>query len=96
MEDLFKSVPRNSVKCVGDESPCPICDIFNINYAKLEQKLILNVNKEFEEQNLKSRVILQLHDELVFNIVPEEKEQVTQILDKLGFYTKGILETLIN
>jgi len=34
----------------------------------------------FEEEGLRSRMILQVHDELNFSVVPEEKERVGQIV----------------
>jgi len=39
-----------------------------------------NIMKKFEELNLKSKMILQIHDELIVDTVIEEKEQVKALL----------------
>jgi DNA polymerase-1 len=45
---------------------------------------MINIFKEFEEQDLKTKMILQVHDELVFDVYREEVEQVKAIVkDKM-------------
>lgn len=45
---------------------------------------MINIDKAMKEQNLKSKMILQVHDELVFDVVPEEKEIIpTLVKDKM-------------
>ena len=41
---------------------------------------MINVYNQFKAQNLKSKLILQIHDELIVDAVPEEVEIVKQIL----------------
>ena len=35
---------------------------------------------EFKKQNIKSKMVLQIHDELVIDTVKEEQEKVTEIV----------------
>ncbi len=42
---------------------------------------MIRVHKAFEEKKLKSKMILQVHDELVFDVLNEEVEQVKQIVE---------------
>lgn len=51
--------------------------------ADIIKKAMIDVYKYFKENKLKSTMILQIHDELVFNVVKEEKEKVTEIVTKL-------------
>lgn len=48
--------------------------------ADLIKLAMLNVDKKFKEFNLKSKMVLQVHDELVFEVVNEELEQVTELV----------------
>jgi DNA polymerase-1 len=41
---------------------------------------MINIYKEFEKQNLQSKMILQVHDELVFDVYKPELEIVTTIV----------------
>ena len=41
---------------------------------------MIKVNNEFKKQNLKSKLILQIHDELIIDSPNEEQEKVKQIL----------------
>lgn len=43
---------------------------------------MINVWKRLKEENLKSRLILQVHDELLIEVWPEEEERVKEILTK--------------
>lgn len=51
--------------------------------ADIIKKAMIDVYKYFKENKLKSTMILQIHDELVFNVVKEEKEKVTKIVTEL-------------
>ena len=45
---------------------------------------MINIHKAFKEKNLKSRMVLQVHDELVFDVFKPELETVKEIiLDKM-------------
>jgi DNA polymerase-1 len=45
---------------------------------------MINIFNEFEKRNLKSRMILQVHDELVFDVFKTEIEEVKSIVkDKM-------------
>lgn len=39
-----------------------------------------NIRKEFRKAGLKSQLLIQVHDELVFDVVPEEKSKVEEIV----------------
>jgi DNA polymerase-1 len=43
---------------------------------------IINVSTSFKKNNLKSKIILQVHDELVIETALEEKELVRKILEE--------------
>ena len=51
--------------------------------ADIIKKAMIDVYKYFKENKLKSTMILQIHDELVFNVVKEEKEKVEKIVTEL-------------
>ncbi len=51
--------------------------------ADIIKKAMIDVYKYFKENNLKSTIILQIHDELVFNVVKEEKELVKKVVAEL-------------
>ena len=41
---------------------------------------MINIYRHMEEAGLRSRMIMQVHDELIFNVVPEELERLQQIV----------------
>lgn len=41
---------------------------------------MININKKMEEKNMTSKMILQVHDELVFDVVPTEKEALSEMV----------------
>jgi DNA polymerase-1 len=43
---------------------------------------LLKVNDEIEKSNLKSRALLQVHDELIFEVMPGERDQLESIVKK--------------
>ena len=47
--------------------------------ADIIKKAMSVINKKMKELNLKSKMVLQIHDELIFDVVKEEKE----VLEKL-------------
>ncbi len=48
--------------------------------ADILKLAMINIYKEFKKRNLKSKILLQVHDELVFNCLKEEKEEVEKIV----------------
>ena len=48
--------------------------------ADIMKLAMINVYRKLQEEKLKSKIILQVHDELLLETVPEEIEQVKQIL----------------
>lgn len=48
--------------------------------AEIIKVAMLDIQKQIKEQGLKSRMLLQVHDELVFNVVPEEVDTLTQLV----------------
>ena len=50
--------------------------------ADLIKLAMIDVAKEFEEQNIKSKMIMQVHDELVFEVEKDEIEKVKGIVKK--------------
>lgn len=48
--------------------------------ADIIKKAMIDIDREIRNNGLKSRMIIQVHDELVFNIVPAELEQMQEIV----------------
>ena len=48
--------------------------------ADILKKAMIEIYKEFNSRNLKSKMLIQVHDELVFNVVKEEEEIVEKII----------------
>ena len=44
---------------------------------------MVEINKEFKKQNIKSKMILQVHDELVFDCLESELDKVIKIADDI-------------
>ena len=57
--------------------------------ADIIKKAMVEVYKAFQENNIKSKMILQVHDELIFDCLEEEKEKIVSIV-------KNIMENTIN
>ena len=51
--------------------------------ADIIKKAMIEVDKKFKENNIKSKMILQVHDELIFDILKEEKEKVCEIIESV-------------
>lgn len=71
--------------------------------ADILKKAMIDIYNEFKEKNIKSKMILQVHDELIFNVLKEEEKEVTEIVDrcmdnayKLEVPLKVDIETGIN
>ena len=48
--------------------------------ADIMKLAMINVYKKLKEEKLQSKIILQVHDELLIETIPEEKSQVEGIL----------------
>ncbi len=48
--------------------------------ADIIKKAMVAIYHRFKEEGLQSKMILQVHDELNFSVLPEEKERVEQIV----------------
>lgn len=57
--------------------------------ADIIKLAMVNVAADFRKAGLKSKMIMQVHDELIFNVVPDELEQVKQIVtaDMMNAYS---------
>lgn len=51
--------------------------------ADILKKAMIEIDREFEKQNLKTTMLLQVHDELIFNCLKEEKETVKEIVESV-------------
>lgn len=51
--------------------------------ADILKKAMIEIFNEFEKKGLKSKMLIQVHDELVFNVLLEEKEVVTEIVKRV-------------
>ena len=51
--------------------------------ADILKKAMVDIDKEFDKRNLKSKMLLQIHDELVFNVVNDEVDIVKSIVKEI-------------
>lgn len=51
--------------------------------ADMIKLAMINIDKEMKKRNLRSRMILQVHDELIFDVVNNEKEEVRSMVLEL-------------
>ncbi len=52
--------------------------------ADIIKMAMVNIHKEFQKQNIKSKMIIQVHDELLFDVLEEELDDVSAIIkDKM-------------
>src|SRR5699024_7373321 len=49
--------------------------------ADILKKAMIDIYNKFKEKKLKSKMILQVHDELIFNVLKEEEDIVKKIVD---------------
>ena len=50
--------------------------------ADIIKMAMIDIDREISQRGLKSRMILQVHDELVFNVVPSELDQITELVTR--------------
>ena len=48
--------------------------------ADILKKAMVEIYKEFNKRGLKSKMLIQVHDELVFNVLKDEEETVEEIV----------------
>ena len=48
--------------------------------ADIIKMAMIKIDKIMEEKNLKSKMLLQVHDELIFDVKEEEKEIISEIV----------------
>jgi len=48
--------------------------------ADILKKAMIEIDEAFTKENLKSTMLLQVHDELIFNVINEEKDKVEKIV----------------
>ncbi|MDE6317217.1 MAG: DNA polymerase I [Muribaculaceae bacterium] len=51
--------------------------------ADIIKRAMIDIAREIEARNMKSRMIMQVHDELIFNVVPEELPELQQFVTRL-------------
>lgn len=51
--------------------------------ADILKKAMVEIYNEFKKRNLKSKMLLQVHDELVFDVVKEEVEEVSELVRRI-------------
>lgn len=49
--------------------------------ADLLKKAMIDIYNEFKKNNIKSKMLLQVHDELIFNVLKDEEEKVKKIVE---------------
>ena len=48
--------------------------------ADILKKAMVEIYQEFNKNNLKSKILIQVHDELVFNVLKDEEDKVEKIV----------------
>lgn len=51
--------------------------------ADILKKAMIEIFNEFKEKNLKSKMLIQVHDELVFNVLNNELDEVKEIVERV-------------
>ena len=67
--------------------------------ADILKKAMIEIYEKFNKLNLKSKMIIQVHDELLFDVAKDELETVTNIVQEImeNTYTLSVpLKTEIN
>jgi len=55
--------------------------------ADIIKKAMVEIDKEFTCQNIKTKMVLQVHDELIFDVIESEKEKVEEIVKEIMEHT---------
>ena len=51
--------------------------------ADILKKAMVEIYEEFNNRNLKSKMLIQVHDELVFNVYDDELEEVKELIKNI-------------
>ena len=51
--------------------------------ADILKKAMIEIYQEFKEKKLKSKMLIQVHDELVFNVLNDELDVVKEIVQRI-------------
>ena len=51
--------------------------------ADILKKAMIEIYQEFKDRNLKSKMLIQVHDELVFNVLNDELDTVKEIVERI-------------
>ena len=51
--------------------------------ADIIKMAMIKINEELEKNNFKSKMLLQVHDELIFDVVKEEKEKLEELVKQV-------------
>ncbi len=51
--------------------------------ADILKKAMVEIDKEFEKRNIKSKMLVQVHDELVFEVIKEEEKDLIEIVKNI-------------
>ena len=51
--------------------------------ADIIKKAMVEIDKEFKDKNIQSKMILQVHDELIFDVIESEKKIVEEIVKRV-------------
>mgnify|MGYP002626501347 FL=1 len=51
--------------------------------ADILKKAMVEIYQEFQKRQLKSKMLIQVHDELVFNVINDELEEVQSIVRQI-------------
>ena len=63
--------------------------------ADILKKSMIEIQKELDKRNYKSKMLLQVHDELIFNVYKEEKENIEQLVKDIMQNTYKLTVPLI-
>ena len=55
--------------------------------ADILKKAMVEIYEEFKKRGLKSKMLIQVHDELVFNVLDDELDEVSQIVRDIMEHT---------
>ena len=58
--------------------------------ADIIKKAMIEIDQKFTEENIKTKMVLQVHDELIFDVVASEKEKVEEIVKNIMINTVAL------